>query len=156
MEEYDDLIGINDANSNIIEKEPFFTKKKKLIILAACLLLVVLVIIIIIIVKTGNGEKEEPESQERPETPEFPGEIIGKIECRFDIDTTNDYTNLLSDQYIKSSVFDLQINGKSVRFSKNYKFSKTGANNVTFVLYENINMENMLKDISAVNTIYIN
>ena len=40
------------------------------------------------------------------------------------------------------------IEGKSVKFSNSFKFSKIGENNVTFILYDEIDMKNMFKDIS--------
>ena len=75
-------------------------------------------------------------------------ESIGRIECIYDIDTVNKDIYILSEQFSLPSIFEIQIEGKSVRPSKKVIFTEHGQNNVTFVIYENINMSKMFKNIS--------
>ena len=146
------LVGLNDVNSNIVPKQSCFSKQKNIIIVAGLLVLffVVLIIVIILIPKSSGNESG---SEEEPVPPPIDGEIVGKIECIHDVQSVNDYTLILSDNYEKNDLFDLQIGGKSVKYSKNYKFGKSGENNVTFVLYGDINMEYMFKDLPTLKTV---
>ena len=46
--------------------------------------------------------------------------------------------------------FEIQVEGKMIKFTRSYKFSKIGENIVTFVLYDpNISIDYIFKDITA-------
>ena len=139
-EDENSLVGMNDVNSNIVPKETLSDKQKKILILTTCLIifLIILIIIILILTKKKNNNKKK---------------LTGIIECIYDIDSENDFTNLLNDKFNPPSGINLIIEGNSVKFSKNYKFSKIGENNVTFIINDNIDMKNMFKDISKLYSI---
>ena len=139
------LVGLNDVNSNIAPKESCFSKQKNILILSGIFTLFILIVIIIIVLIAKSEDKKSGE--EEPYIPHFEGDILGKIECIHEIEQTSVYTLILGDKFDKNSIFDIQIEGKSIRPIKNYKFESTGEKNITFVLYENINMENMFKDL---------
>ena len=111
-EDGDSLVGINDVNSNIVPKESCFSKQKKILIISTLvtLFIIILIIVIIFIPKSKNKKNDE----EEPYEPHFEGDILGIIECIHEIRQTNDYTLILGDKFDKNSIFDIQIEGKSI------------------------------------------
>ena len=153
-EEKGSLVGINDDNSSTASKESCFSKQKKIIIVSSFIALFILIIIIVIVFIPKFGDKkDDKDDKEEPYEPHFEGDILGKIECIHKIERINDYVLILGDKFEQNSIFDIQIEGKSVRFIKNYKFESIGEKNFIFVLYENINMENMFKDLPTLKTV---
>ena len=60
---------------------------------------------------------------------------------------------IISNDYIKKSKFGIYIDDKLIQYSKAYKFSKIGNYIIKFELYEDISLDNMFKDITALVSI---
>ena len=180
MEEGEGLLGINeDINSDMVSPQGNkLSKQKKLTILGISLVSVIIIIIILVIAigpdkkekgkggggGEGGGEKEEEEPQKEEEEeeeeeeepyvpPDIKDDILGKIECIYDVDSTRETTKILNENYNIPSKMKLEIERTPEKVAKNHKFSKAGANNVTFILYEDINMENMFKGVSSLYSV---
>ena len=129
-------------------------KRKELImgIIFGSIFLVVIIIIIIVSATSSNSDDEEKKTtpddggDEDIPTPTSPS--IGEINCVYEILTTSQNTLLLSNEYSKTSDFDIYIDNKRIRYSKEYKFDTTGNHKIQIKLYNNINMDYMFKDVN--------
>ena len=127
-------------------------KKKQLIfgIALASFLIITFIIIIIIIVSSSdsgsNEQKKEEDKKEEEEVPTLP--VIGEITCTYYIQSNNKNTLILGNDFNKDSDFSIYIDGKIIKYSKEYQFSSTGNHIIQFKLYNKINMDNMFKDIT--------
>ena len=109
---------------------------KKLFLIGGISLAVILIIIIIIIIVVSSSSSKSKK--------------IGEINCIFDIKTINEETNILGEEFNKNLKFDIIIDGKKIKFAKSYKFAEAKEYLVQFALYEDINMDNMFKNIQDV------
>ena len=107
------------------------------------LLLIIIVIIIISLSLSSSGEKKEKTYTDE--------DIIGKIKCVYNIEVSN--VAILGNDFVKESDFDIEINGKKIKYSKEYHFTEFGQQNITFLIYNNLNMNNMFKDISSLTSV---
>ena len=117
---------------DIMQKDKKMTPTMKYILAGIILFVVLVSIIIIIIAIASSGDKYNDE---------HPPTILSKIaeiNCTFDISSTTNEVNILNDEYQKKSKFYIFINGKSIPFSKKYKFENYGEQLVTFDVYEDI------------------
>ena len=139
----DDVPIIEELNSELtgLNKGDKLKIKKEFIIglIAALILLLIILIIIIVILSKGDKNKKHR---------------IGEINLIYDVDRITIKTKILGDDYVKNSDFDIYINGKLIKYSKEFLFSQTGQNKVKILLYDNLNMDYMFKDIQ--NLISIN
>ena len=131
---HSELTGLNKG-----EKEQ---KKKQLILGVIIGILLFAIIIIIIIITSKSNKKDDIDDDDIPTMP-----VIGEINCLYEIQTINRDTQLLSDEFNKNSNFDIYINNKRNKYSKKYKFDKTGNHIIQIKLYEGINMDYMFKGI---------
>ena len=60
---------------------------------------------------------------------------------------------ILSDDYQKKSYFEIFINDEKIPYTKNHKFQNIGNYIVKYKLYEEINIDNMFKNISSLISI---
>ena len=81
---------------------------------------------------------------------------IGEILCTYDIYSYKVETPILSEDFIKTTNFDIYVNDRKIAFTKKYKFPKFGRINVRFALTQNINMENMFKNIKSLISVKMN
>ena len=144
----DDPIIQEDINSELtgINKGEKEERRKQLIIGVAVGVLFLAIIIFIIVVaasgsKGGGGDDDTP----------YP--VFGEINCLYEIRTTTENTLLLSNEFVKNSGFDIYIDNKKIKYSKEYKFTSVGNHNVKIKLYEGINMDYMFKDIKELLTV---
>ena len=133
-----ELTGVNKG-----EKEE---RKKQLIIgiVAAVLLLSIIIFIIIVAASGSKGDSTDKEDTDF--------QVIGEIKCLYEIRSNTENTLLLSDEFVKNTDFDIYIDNKKIKYSKEYKFASVGEHNVVFKLYEGINMDYMFKDIQLGNS----
>ena len=121
-------------------------KKRKFLVFGIIsfflLILIIIIIIVVLSIQKSSSEKKD-EEEEDPNTLSK----IAIINCTFDINIIQNEISILNDDYIKSSKFYIFINGQKISFSKKYKFEKVGVNIVTFDIYEDINMDDMFKNI---------
>ena len=96
---------------------------------------IILVIVIIVKVYIPDSEKEDEESEKH-----------GEINCIFEIKNTSINYPLLGEEFDDNNV-DIIINDKVIS-KKNYKFEKTGKNEVKYILYgKKLSMDYMFKDV---------
>ena len=75
---------------------------------------------------------------------------IGEINCIYDIQNSDKKTQILGKEF-KFNIdyrLDIYINGKKIKFSKEYKVNNIGETNIKFKLYYDLNMDYMFKDVS--------
>ena len=75
---------------------------------------------------------------------------IGEINSIYDIQNSDKKTQLLGKEF-KFNIdyrLDIYINGKKIKFSKEYKVNDIGETNIKFKLYYDLNMDYMFKDVS--------
>ena len=129
-----ELTGLNKADSQ--------RKNQQLIIGLSILSFIVIaaLIIIIVVVSTKNGDKNKDKGS--------PSNLIGTINCLYNVKTASVPTLLLGTEFkIDSSELDIYIDGKKIKYSKEYKFDYSGIHNIQINLYSDINMDFMFKDI---------
>ena len=116
-------------------------KKIAIITIALCIALFILIIIILLISKGGNGGGGESEKKNS----------VGEIICMFEIENSEKETQILSSEYnLQNKNFDVSVNNKIINdFSGSIKFNITGYQKVVFILYGDINMEKMFKEIES-------
>ena len=73
--------------------------------------------------------------------------ILGEIICTYCIKTTLWNTTLLGKEFELNSELDMYLNNKFIIYSKEYKISSLGNHQIKFILYEDLNMNYMFKDI---------
>ena len=117
--------------------------KKKLLIggMVAAIILIILITIIIIVSTSGKSENEEEPDYSKLTK-------LGEINCIFDVNSITQPTEILGNEFVKNSKFNIIIDEKSIKYSKEYLFSKTGEQNVQFIIYEDFNMDNMFKNLN--------
>ena len=123
-------------------------KKKKLLIIiglatVTVLLITIIIIIIIVSAKDNNSNNDNNNNNENLES-------IAEIKCIYDIQNINENTLLLGNEFIKNTNFDIYINDDKIKYSKEYKFSKTGLNNVKYIIYEDLQMDYLFKDVQDI------
>ena len=133
-----ELTGLNKG-----EKE----ERKKQIIIGIVAFVLLLAIIIFIIIVASSGSKGGSDKEDKEDT-DF--QVIGEIKCLYEIRSNTENTLLLSDEFVKNTDFDIYIDNKKIKYSKEYKFPTTGEHNVVFKLYEGVNMDYMFKDIQLI------
>ena len=74
---------------------------------------------------------------------------MGTISCIYEIKDISKDTIILSNDFQKISKFEIFIDNKSIQYMKFYLFPQTGENEVKFELYEDISIDSMFKDVSA-------
>ena len=131
------LFDVNDLKSTEF-KENNLTKQKKLIIGLAVGGVVLILLIVLIIILASKGKVNDVKDK------------IGEIECTYSLESSE--TKILSDHFDKKSNFDIYINTTRIKYSKTYKFER-GENKVRFVIFEDINMDNMFKGLTSLVSI---
>ena len=107
-----ELTGVN-KNEN--------SQKKKLVIFSAGITFSLVIIIIIIILMTQNRDKNSKDENNSNNK-----DTIAEINCVYDIQSTSLETPLISEEFDKNFNFDIYINDKKIKYSKNYKFTTSG------------------------------
>ena len=126
------------------------SQRKKLIIISSIVFGVIIITLIIIIIATSfSNSKKESESGGGGEEDQHEDVKVklGEINCLYDVKSISKDTILLSNEFKKDSNFDIEIDEQIIKYSKNYRFEKTGPNNVKFILYEPLVMDFMFKDV---------
>ena len=107
-------------------------------------------IILIIILSNSNNDNEEYDEDFSKYT------LLGQINCSYSIQKISEKTKILSDEFKKESALQMIIDGKSIKYSKEYKFSSTGIHTIIFNIYEDISLDYMFKDIKDIVRIELN
>ena len=107
------ILSVNDQETSTTKTKEL-EKRKKIYLLMEIGIPIILVIIIIIIILILVLNKDESTKINSP---------IGEIICKLDIDSTHQNTQILGEDYSLNSKFDIYIDNKLSRYSKEYKFS---------------------------------
>jgi hypothetical protein len=146
--ENDDPFIINDINSQEFKDNKWSNKKKIIIGATLASLILVLVIIIIILVSRNGRGNDNKEDENKEEQNHDLNDKIGEIECIYNFDYEGE-TQILSNEFKKSSEFDIYIGDSKIKFTKSYKFLDPGEHKIKYVLYEGINMDFMFSGVSS-------
>ena len=73
--------------------------------------------------------------------------IIGEINCVYNIKTIENNIILLGKEFEHISELDMYLDNRFIKYSKEYKISTIGEHNIQFILYEDLNMDYMFKDV---------
>ena len=121
---------------------------KKLFIFGGLILIAIIAIIILIIILTrkssDNKDDTSPDKQEDKLD-------IGRIICVYSDDSGE--VQILGEDFIKNSDFDIYISGVKMKYSKVYDLMNYGTNIVEIRLYSDLNMDNMFKDVPSLISI---
>ena len=137
-------LNLDDLDNVELSKPEKFTPKQKKLIIAGVAALIIILIIIIIVVSVNSSSSSSSKKKK-----------IGEFNCTFELDNISNKTKILSKDYKKNSDFDIYIDNKKVSFTNEYKFNKAGLHNITYVLYEDINMDYMFKDVPELTSIIL-
>lgn len=123
------------------------TDLKKILLIGGVIVLILLILIILVIVvsnKDSNNNSKD-DSQNKEENPEQADEEkkIGEINCIFD---TSKKTRILSKEF-KTQDIAIYVDKKKVIFTREYDFENFGIHHVTFLIFSDLNMDYMFKDI---------
>ena len=142
-----------DLNSEgIIADEKYVSpsSKKYLIIAGVTGAFILLLIIIIILMATSGGSGSGSGSKDEDKNSRVK---MGEIICKYDVSDSNAEIKILGENFKINEDITMTID-KEINLSRNYKFKNVGENNVIFNIYSNqINMDNMFKDISSLETV---
>ena len=143
MDEDFHLADVGSVENKIPEEKKLNQNIKKMIFGIIILLILIGLFVLLFIILSSNSKDDyiHPKS-----------DIIGEIQCIYDIESTSS-TQILGNDFIKNFDFEIEINGQKIKYTKDYKFIETGQQKVIFLLYENLNMENMFKGVSSLYTV---
>ena len=102
--------------------------------LGALALILLIVIIIIATSSSGNSDNSRKE-------------VLGEINCIYDIETTSKSSLILAENFKKENNFDIEIDGEIIKYSKEFQFNTPGEHKINFLLYEDINIDYMFENI---------
>ena len=119
---------------------PFW--KKVLIIGSVIGFLVIIIIIIIIVAVTSDDKKDNENNENKSDEPDDSDDSddsdtkeLGEIRCQYSIEDISKPTPILGFEYDKKdSNFDIYIGDKKISYTKEYKFEKTGEQQIKFKL----------------------
>ena len=136
-----DKYTLNDEGELVIDdastKSQAKWKKIAIVTIALCIALILLIVIIILLIRSKPDNSNSKTSK---------GEII----CTYDINSITKPTQIISTEYDDKNInFDISLDNKIIPFSKNVIFSSPGFQKVKFILYGDINMKNMFKEIDS-------
>ena len=80
--------------------------------------------------------------------------VIGEIICTFDV--TNQKTQIFSNDFIKLSNFQVYLDELPVEYKNEYEFTDYGVHKIKIELYEDLNMDNMFKNIPDLISVEMN
>jgi uncharacterized protein YpmS len=127
------LLSLNDEGEVITEMKEV-TPWKKIAIILVALLLILIVIITIIILAINNSNKDNhnnngdnPMDIDDESIPYDDNSYIGEILCTYDIYSYKVETPILSEDFIKTTNFDIYVNDRKIAYTKKYKFPKFGS-----------------------------
>ena len=142
----DSFMGGNELNSQLtgLNKGNLSKKVKIFITLTIFSIILISILIIIILVKNTKDSNKSTDSDDGNNNLEK----LAEINCIYDILDINKNTILLGNDFIKTSNFDIFINNEKIKYTKEYKFSSFGINKVKYVLYEEIMMDYMFKEVN--------
>ena len=138
-----ELTGFNKGEKEERKKQIMFT-------IIGTIIFIILCILVIILVSNTESNKSKDKNDEEEDVKKI---IVGEINCIYDIGSSSQNTALLGKEFNKNSEFDIYVDGKIIKFSKEYKFESVGIHNVSIKLYGDINMDNMFKDVEDLNQI---
>ena len=133
-----ELTGLNKGEKNNKTKTKIITA----IILSSILLIILVLIIVFHSLETITSY--DGISDDKPALP-----VIGEINCVYEVRTSTKTTLLLGNDFKKVSDLDFEIfvEGKKIKYTKEYQFDSIGNHNVQFKIYKNLNMDNMFKGV---------
>ena len=126
-----------------IEKKKFQWKNIVFIGSIFLIIIIITILLLVFLFEKSNDNSNENDSNEPKDKVE-----IGIINCTYEIHSVKEEVNIIGKDFESISSFDIYINGKKENPSKSYNFTKIGINTIIFKLYEDINMDNMFKNIS--------
>ena len=132
-----------NLNYRVITEHERKTPWNKIILLITILLLILILIVVLIIIYMMNNEIPE----------EIEKDDLGEIKCIYNIQSLKEKTEILSKEFKELSNLQIYIDKKEIPYSKFIKFNTTGNIEVHYVLKEDINMNNMFKNISSLISI---
>ena len=133
-------------------------KNKILIALSIFVVLTVSILLIVIIVLTlpqnnksndnanepeEEDEYEEEDDEEDQDNPKIP--YIGEINAIYEVQTNTRNTNLFGNEFSKESDFDIYIDGRFIKYTKEYKFCSLGKHILNIKLFNGLNMNYLVK-----------
>ena len=153
MEEKLNEVPINDNEEPKVKKSQqfFWTKPKKMLAVLICAIIVLIVYIICILPYIGSPEIEVKDIEHQPNPGPQPtgdkGDFLGKIYCLYTLKENNE-ANFLSEKFtvpdnVSIYVDNIEISNKNSKDSNLFKLNGKGIHNVTFALYQEIDMKNM-------------
>ena len=133
-------INTNELNSELtgLNKGEKEKKLKQLIIYTSSGTLILIILIVLIIVLTQSKDSDSDSDSKK--------NIIGEINCIYDIRSFK--TKLFGDEFEKDSNFDIYIDGRIIKYSKEYTFDSITTHNVQIKLFGDLNMDYMFKDVA--------
>jgi len=143
---------LNDSETNKTQQKGGVSWKMWLIISISILIILALVIIIIVLLMSSKEEKGNAEDEVIPSR----GDPIGEIICVLDVNTIKEKTNIIGHEFNKNSVFDFYVDGKLMRYSREYLFDTIGKHTIKLLLFENIDMDYMFHNIDSLTSIEMN
>ena len=144
-EEQKEPFQVNDVVLDLNDEKKE-NKIPKYLLIGGTAFFILLFIIALIIVNSSDKSAQEEEIYKIP---------LGEIICIFDINSTDNETIILGNEFEKNSDFSIVIDGKIIKeFVKKYSFSEEGEHQVKFQLYDDtINMENMFKNVKNLKSV---
>ena len=149
-EEKDDNVPLNDFSSNLSgmqNDKNSFNKTIIIISVVSVIFIILLVLLIVLLNKSSSDEKDEKDN------PNENKEVIGNITCVYQIDKTNEEVKILGDNFKKPDNFDIYVNGGKINYCIAYKFPKLEENTIEFILYENLNMDEMFSNVPSLKSV---
>lgn len=166
----DILIGSETISAEAIGLEKYRIPPKKLkqyLIIGGIALIILILIIIIIVLATrddkedkddkenkGNNDHDSDDDDDDDDEPDV-GNPLGEIIAEYEIHSQGNPTVILSSDFVKKSKFSIYVDKEHVKYTKEYTFKgKDWQKNVTYKIYEEIDMDSMFKGVKDLSNIY--
>ena len=157
--EEDQVVGLNDVDSEILGRKGTCSKQKLIIIsLLGLSFVIILIIAILIIISARNSEKEGKEGKDKKDEdiPIIDIPKKGTIKCIYNIENISLKTQIIGEQYESVTIMEILIDGNKIKFSKVYQFSSPGNHNIDINIYEDtLSMEKMFQNIKRLVSVQL-
>ena len=148
------LVEEDDDTNEKLPKNKFCTKSKQLLFVLFCSLiaLTIYLIIIISIIRNEKKDSSEKKTEPEPEPPKPKNETIGYINCTYLVHD-NEELNLLNENFEIPLNFTIFVDDEKIETPQKYLSLENGKHNITYIFYNDINMDNMFKDVPYILSI---
>jgi surface protein len=151
MEEDENDVPFNDPGDDIPQnknkKGNFISSKPKELLVVLICAIIVLIIYLVFIISYIRNEKKDIIPTSEP---------LGKINCIYILENEDESTNILNKNFSIPEKFDIYIDNEKINLTDEYKLKGKKEYNVTYFIYNDLDMKDMFKNILFLKEVKMN